>query len=137
MLVGGALSGSQGPPRIDPARGSKQWPRKPGFTFALIVWAMTLAIVSLQPARPELFRVGLAHRTAHMLCFGMLSLLATAVFTRNKALPATAAACWLFGIGLEVAQHFKYHIPLEWGDIRDDGIGIGILIGLRMLTRRV
>jgi hypothetical protein len=98
---------------------------------------MTLAIVSLQPARPELLRVGPAHRAAHVICFGILALLATTVFTRNKGLAATMVACWLFGIGLEVAQHFKYHIPLEWGDIRDDGMGIGILLALRLLTRRV
>jgi hypothetical protein len=78
----------------------------------------------------------LSHRTptrlTHVLYFGILTLLANALRSRHRWWIWTALACWLFGVGLEVLQHLIYRTALEWGDIRDDGIGV--VLGLSILA---
>src|ERR1700733_8443332 len=100
----------------------------------LILWTLALAFGSLQPARLEIIHLGFAHRLMHTVSFAILALLAIAVFSGPRWLTWSALACWLFGIGLEVSQHFVYRIPFEWNDIRDDGIGVGVVVGLQALA---
>jgi hypothetical protein len=106
--------------------------RRRAVRFGLIVWTLALTLGSLQPRRAEFFRIGVAHQLTHVLYFGILALLANAVFSRSRWLIWTALVCWLFGVGLEVSQHFIYRKDLEWGDIRDDGIGV--VVGLSILA---
>jgi hypothetical protein len=94
--------------------------------LGLIIWTIAVTYGSLQPRRPDIFRGGLAHSLTHIVCFGILSLLANVAFLRGRRLVGIAIAAWLFGFSLEVLQHFIYHRAFEWSDIRDDGVGIAL-----------
>ncbi len=100
-------------------------PPRRTYRRAVLLWAAALLIGSLQPIRPVHIHFGLVHHLVHFLGFGVLAFLATAGFGnpfRFSWWPA--AASFLFGLTIEILQHWQYRIPLEWRDVRDNAIGI-------------
>ena len=94
---------------------------------ALLVWGVALMVGSLQPHRTKLHRVPTAHSIFHILAFGMLTFLAGKAFPGRRSLFWIAPACLLLGVLLEIAQHQLSERALEWADIRDDAVAIGLV----------
>jgi hypothetical protein len=92
------------------------------FRMFWVVYALLLAIGSLQPARPSGLHSSALHPLLHLVSFAVLYLL-----SRN-AFPAwlwrTFAACVLFGLTLELVQSGLYHFSVEWADVATDALGV-------------
>jgi hypothetical protein len=123
--------------KVTNSSSSRSRERRWTFSLALILWATVLAAGSWQPLRPEGFHTGLAHRSIHIFCFGILALLADLVMSLRGRWIYNALGCLLLGVGLEVLQYFTYRISFEWSDIWNDGIGIGLGLALGLALRRV
>lgn len=111
--------------------------RKVTYRAATLIWATVLLILSLQPSRPGNIHLGVAHRIAHFLGFGALALMATLGFGRpgrNSLQPA--AACFLFGLAIEFLQHWQNQMPVEWPDVRDNAVGIGVFTAFCLVYQR-
>jgi hypothetical protein len=95
--------------------------------WLLIGYATALAILSLQGSRPRIVSHSSSlHGLFHVLAFGTLCILATReVFGRRWEL-WIAFACFLFSVGIETAQHLVGQHQMEWNDLVDDAIGIGL-----------
>ncbi len=92
------------------------------FRMLWAVYALLLAIGSLQPARPGRLHSSAFHPLLHLVSFAVLYLL-----SRN-AFPAwlwhTFAGCILFGLTLELLQSGLYHFTVEWADVATDVVGV-------------
>jgi hypothetical protein len=78
-----------------------------------------------------------AHQIAHFLGFGALAFLATLGFRRsgrNSLEPA--AASFLFGLVIEFLQHWQNQMPVEWPDVRDNAVGIGVFTAFCLVCQR-
>lgn len=86
------------------------------------MYAVVLAIGSLQPARPSGLHSSALHPLLHLVSFAVLYLL-----SRN-AFPAwpwhVFAGCVLFGLTLELVQSGLYHFSVEWADVATDALGV-------------
>jgi hypothetical protein len=92
---------------------------------AALLWGAALLIGSLQPIRPAHIHFGFAHHLLHFIGFGILAFLAAAGFGNPVRFSwRPAAASFLFGLAIELLQHWQYSIPMEWRDVRDNAIGI-------------
>ncbi len=101
------------------------------FRIAAFIWATALFIGSLQPNRPAHIHYGPIHHTAHVLGFGILTfLLAAGYGNRHRVTFGSAAAVFAFGFTIELLQHWLYRMPIEWRDVRDDGIGVVAVVAL-------
>ena len=79
----------------------------------------------------------MAHHIAHFLGFGSLAFLATLGFGtpgRNSLTPA--AAVFLFGLAIEFLQHWQNQMPVEWPDVGDNAIGIGVFTAFCLVYQR-
>jgi hypothetical protein len=100
------------------------------------VYALLLAIASLQPARPSGLHASALHPLMHLASFSLLYLL-----SRN-AFPAwvwhTFAGSIFFGLSLELVQSALYHFTVEWQDVATDAVGvcIGTLLWALYLTHK-
>ena len=95
------------------------------YRTAALIWAAALLIGSLQSKRPAHIHFGTPHHIIHFLGFGALAFLATAGFgnpIRPALWPPAASLC--LGFAIELLQHWQNGFPIEWYDVRDDGIGI-------------
>jgi hypothetical protein len=94
------------------------------FRMLWAVYALLLAIGSLQPARPSGLHSSALHPLLHLVSFAVLYLL-----SRN-AFPAwlwhTFAGCILFGLTLELVQSGLYHFSVEWADVVTDALGVSV-----------
>jgi VanZ family protein len=105
---------------VDSTRG----PRHP---WLLICYATVLAILSLQSKRSWIVsHSSPLHGLFHVLAFGTLCILATREVSDRRWGLWIAFACFLFGLGIETAQHLVGRHQMEWNDVVDDGIGIGL-----------
>lgn len=100
-----------------------------------IIWIIGLTAVSLQPYRPPGERQTIRHRVAHVFSFGAAALMLLALGTDGKSESLAAAGVLCLAIAIETSQHLLYKNPLEWGDVRDDTIGILIAALLIRRTR--
>src|SRR5271165_2874013 len=95
------------------------------YRLAAAIWAAALFAISIQPARPGNIHSGPAHHVAHFLSFGALAFLAAMGFgfaDRISVYPALGTFLW--GGAIEYLQHLQNQMPVEWYDVRDDGVGI-------------
>jgi hypothetical protein len=92
------------------------------FRTAALAWFLLLIVGSLQPARPSLVRS--AHREIHYLAFAGGALLLFCLSQSRRQESLAAAATLMLGVSIETLQHIIYHNPMEWWDIRDDGLAI-------------
>jgi hypothetical protein len=99
------------------------------FRMLWVVYALLLAIGSLQPARPSGLHASALHPLIHIVSFVVLYLLSRSAFPGR--LWPTVAGCVLFGLSLELAQSALYHFAIEWPDVMTDALGvcIGSLVG--------
>ena len=96
------------------------------------IWILLLVAGSLQPARLAL--LGGLHRPLHWLVFsGTAFLLLLAARNLRQELCGVAAAC-LLGLSLECLQHLIYRNPMEWRDVRDDGLAVLLALALYRLA---
>jgi hypothetical protein len=90
-------------------------------------WLLMLVLGSLQPVRPGLM-VGAAgagwHRGMHFLAFAGATLLLLVLARDLRQEIRNAMAVSLLGLSLEYLQHLIYRSPMEWWDVRDDGLAI-------------
>lgn len=97
-------------------------------------------MVSLQPERPASLRfeyLGITvHQTVHVLCFAILAFLASRVFEGWSSSKWAGPLCLLFGISIEVMQHWIYGQAIEWADVREDAIGIVVMLLITGWWRR-
>jgi len=97
--------------------------------IAIICAAILLSLSTR--GRLMLHTMGPLHLWYHLALFILLGILAM----RSSAKPAVRVCLLLcltmLGLGIESIEAFRYHIPLEWYDVRTDigGIAIGGLIG--------
>lgn len=111
-------------------------PKRARYRTAALIWSLALLIGSLQPSRPAHIHFGTIHHMAHILGFGLLAvLLAAASSNRDRVSYWPPAAVFVFGLTIELLQHWLYRIPLEWCDVRDDAIGIVAFTVLYQLWR--
>jgi hypothetical protein len=104
---------------------------------ATIIWAVALVAGSLQPRRPANFHSSPAHQVAHFLGFGLLALLTAVSFGKPGAIGVWPVVWPLFlGIAIEFLEHWKNLMPVEWYDVREDGIGILAFAALWHLYQR-
>ena len=68
------------------------------------------------------------HRLYHFLVFGGTALLGLAIARDLWQRVAVAGSVFALGVALEVAQYVYYDNPLEWWDIRDDGLGVLVAV---------
>jgi hypothetical protein len=101
------------------------------YRTAALIWAATLLIASLQPARPANFHGTTAHHSLHFLGFGVLAFLVTVGFGGPwRDLPWPAVASFLYGLAIEFVQHWKNRMPVEWNDVRDDAVGVFVFVAV-------
>lgn len=95
--------------------------------WLLIGYAAALTITSLQVARPRVIgHSPVIHGLLHVFAFGTLCILVTREVSGKRWELWIAFACFLFGFGIETAQHLLGSHPVEWNDVLDDAIGIGL-----------
>lgn len=120
----------------NPPDGRSASPMTRPSVILLTLWSAALAFASLQPRRPDWTHASGSHRISHIVCFGVLTVLAARAFSRRFftfALPG----CILFGAALELAQRSIFHISLEWSDIRDDTIGVLLAVACLIAIGRL
>jgi hypothetical protein len=101
--------------------------RGPYQRWLLIGYATALTILSLQSSRPRIVsHSSPLHGLFHILAFGTLCILATREVTGRRWELWIAFGCFLFCLGIETAQHLLGSHSMEWNDVVDDGIGIGL-----------
>jgi hypothetical protein len=92
-----------------------------------IGYATALIILSLQRWRPRIIsHASPLHGLFHVFAFGILCVLATREVSSRRWELSIALGCFLFCVGIETAQHLLEMQPMEWNDVVDDGIGIGV-----------
>jgi hypothetical protein len=96
------------------------------YKYAMITYAVALTGGSLQPLRPGGQHDSEIHQLLHFVCFGVLVLLAWGAFPGRRSLVWIVLACILFGATLEFLQHWEFREAMEWNDVRDDAIGVGV-----------
>jgi hypothetical protein len=98
--------------------------RRVALAGSAILWIAFLVFVSINRRGPRTPHGSLTHWAAHVLAFAIpgLMLLPLCRNTGQKWAAALALVC-LAGL-LELRQHQIFGQPVEWWDIRDDGIGI-------------
>lgn len=96
------------------------------YKYAVILYAAVLAAGSLQPMRPAGFHDSQGHGLLHFVCFGALALLANRAFPGRLSLAWIAPVSVLFGLTLEALQALGAHDLMEWCDVRDDAVGVGL-----------
>src|ERR1700722_8150418 len=113
--------------------------RRAAYRTATFIGAAALVIGSLQPRQPANLHFSTAHHVAHLLGFGALAFLAIVGFSGpSYASFWPAAASFLLGFAIEFLQHLQNRKPVEWHDVRDDGIGILLFtVFCHLLHRRV
>jgi glycopeptide antibiotics resistance protein len=94
------------------------------FRMLWAVYALLLAIASLQPARPSGLHASALHPLLHLASFAVLYLLSRSAFP--AWLWQTFAGSILFGLTLELAQSALYHFSAEWPDVVTDALGVFI-----------
>jgi hypothetical protein len=87
-------------------------------------WAVFLTVTSLQPHRVQQFGHGRPiHAVLHVLAFGVLGSLA--ILTSSRRYRSLAIVCCVaHGFLIEVIQARLFPDAIEWGDIRDDTLGV-------------
>jgi hypothetical protein len=100
------------------------------------IWCAIIAFASLQPRRPDWTHASGGHRISHIVCFGILTAFAALAFSRRRLFTIAVPGCILFGAALELAQRFIFSISLEWSDIRDDTIGVLLVVAFLIATSR-
>ncbi|HLI83459.1 MAG TPA: hypothetical protein VKV17_06045 [Bryobacteraceae bacterium] len=92
------------------------------------VYALLLAIASLQPARPSGLHGSALHPLLHLVSFAVLYLLSRNAFPAWLWQALTGSV--LFGLTLELMQSALYHFSVEWRDVATDalGVGVGVLV---------
>jgi len=94
------------------------------FRMLWLVYALLLAIASLQPARPSGLHSSALHPLLHVASFAVLYLLSRNAFP--VWLWQTFAGCILFGLTLELLQSGLYRFSVEWTDVATDALGVCI-----------
>jgi hypothetical protein len=103
------------------------------YRLAAVAYAVAITIGSLQPRRfRSISHQSPLHPLFHVFIFGTLCVLATKGFAGKRAGLWIALGCFLLGLGIETAQHLIGMQPqqMEWNDVADDGIGIGLAVWL-------
>ena len=112
--------------------------RRIGISPAVIVriftmaWLTFLIVGSLQPARPSIVKS--VHREIHWVGFAAPAILQFVVSRSRRQEVLSAFAIFFLGLSLEVLQHLIYRNPMEWFDIRDDGLAIFTAFAIYRLT---
>lgn len=101
-----------------------------------ILWIASLIAVSLQPYRPPGETHSARHRVMHVLAFGAGALMLMALGTDGKRQALGALIILSVALAIEMAQQTIYKGPFEWGDVRDDAIGI-LIAALAIRRTRV
>jgi hypothetical protein len=110
--------------------------RGPHHPWLLIAYAAALTILSLQSRRPRIVgHSSSLHGLFHIFAFGTLCILAAREVSGRRWELWIALGCFLFGVGIEVAQHLLGSHQMEWDDVMNDGIGIGLAIWLVRVVR--
>jgi glycopeptide antibiotics resistance protein len=94
------------------------------FRMLWAVYALLLAIASLQPARPGGLHASALHPLLHLASFAVLYLLSRTAFPAR--LWQTFAGSILFGLTIELMQSALYHFNVEWQDVATDALGVSI-----------
>lgn len=97
-------------------------------------WAVFLTVISLQPHRVQQFGQGRPmHAVLHVLAFGVLGSLA--ILTISRRYKSLAIVCCVgHGFLIEVIQAHLYPDAIEWGDVRDDTLGIVVFSLLTLVV---
>lgn len=78
----------------------------------------------------------LQHRLAHMLIFGITSLLLLVSAETRKGELRAAGAAFLLGVSIEIGQLlFGLSMAFEWWDVRDDFIGVLLVFSVFQAAR--
>jgi hypothetical protein len=102
------------------------------FRFVAFFYALALTVASLQPGRPAGLHASGFHAPLHIICFGLLVVLAHLGLPGRRALLLLIPACALLGLSVEALQHWEFHEAMEWDDVAYDIIGtiVGSLLCL-------
>jgi VanZ family protein len=104
--------------------------------WLLTGYAAAIGISSLQVARPRIIDHSPSlHVLLHIFAFGTLCILATREVSGKRWELSIAFACFFFGVGIETAQHLLGAHRVEWNDVLDDGIGVGLAAWLTRAVR--
>jgi hypothetical protein len=101
-----------------------------------LAYAVALTAASLQPRRPGGLHSSGFHAPLHLVCFGVLVLLAQRGFNGNRSLLWIVPACVLLGFTIEFGQHWEFQEAIEWNDIASDMIGAVVGGFLRLLGQK-
>jgi hypothetical protein len=74
------------------------------------------------------------HRQIHWLAFGGAALLLLLPARNRRREICAVLAAFLLGLSLEYLQHLIYRNPMEWYDVRDDGLAILAALALYRLS---
>jgi len=110
-----------------------------GIALLWMGWTAAVIAGSLLPfnAKHLTHTVGIVHRLVHVVAFAGIALRPSIVRSplRRKLIASVNVA--LLGAVLELLQHYYYGNMYEWGDVRDDCIGVigAIMLGLLVQFR--
>jgi hypothetical protein len=82
----------------------------------------------------------LAHRIEHVGAFGALALLLLPLARNGRETWLIAVAILCVACGMELQQYYVFHFvryrqPIEWWDIRDDTVGLLLILLAVQFTR--
>jgi hypothetical protein len=97
------------------------------------LWLVLLIVGSLQPARPRI--VTGVHRQLHWVAFAGAVLLLLSLSRARSQDVLRAFAVFSLGVSLELLQHLIYRNPIEWHDIKDNGVAVFVAFALYRLFR--
>ncbi len=83
-----------------------------------------MAYLSLHPFGQYIGSGSIAHRTGHVIAFGVLALLLLPLSRTGGQRALTISGVIAVAMATEMAQWLRFRQPFEWWDVRDDGIGI-------------
>lgn len=109
--------------------------RRAALTGLAILWIACLIFVTVYRFAPQTPHGSIAHRSEHVVAFGILGLMLLPLARSNALKWWIALAMLVFAGALELGQHKIFGQTFEWWDVRDDGIGILAALLLLRLTR--
>ncbi|MGH9628409.1 MAG: hypothetical protein ACRD7E_08745 [Bryobacteraceae bacterium] len=105
-------------------------------------WILAIIIGSFLPAETKQtigtqsgMEHGWSHRAYHLGAFGLTALLVSLVNRKPSRQVLWCGAVFLLGLSIELTQSAISRLPVEWGDVRDDAIGIIALMLVAQFKR--
>ena len=104
------------------------------FVVLACVIVAAIAFVSFLPNGDKhlLHTRGRYHSWGHLVAFSVVGYVAARISRSSYARVLIFIGSLVFGLGIEVGEHFVFHNPLEWKDVLVDAFGVvgGTLIAM-------